>query len=96
MGGDGRLPRPEEVAAARANVGMGLLQLNAADYTVVTASPLAFTGTAGETRTITVNVNGDTTVEANEDFAVTLSGAVNGTIGTAAAANLIVGRCTSA
>jgi thiamine biosynthesis lipoprotein len=34
MGGDGRLPRPEEVAEARAKVGMGLVRLNAADFTV--------------------------------------------------------------
>jgi thiamine biosynthesis lipoprotein len=34
MGGDGRLPRPEEVAEARAKVGMGLVRLNPADYTV--------------------------------------------------------------
>ena len=34
MGGDGRFPRPEEVAEARAKVGMGLVQLNLADFTV--------------------------------------------------------------
>ena len=34
MGGDGRVPRPEEVAEARTRVGMGLVQLNPADYTV--------------------------------------------------------------
>jgi thiamine biosynthesis lipoprotein len=34
MGGQGRLPQPEEVAEARAKVGMGLVQLNPADYTV--------------------------------------------------------------
>jgi FAD:protein FMN transferase len=34
MGGDGRMPRPEEVAEARAKVGMGLVQLNPGDYTV--------------------------------------------------------------
>jgi thiamine biosynthesis lipoprotein len=34
MGGDGRFPRPEEVAEARAKVGMGLVQLNPADFTV--------------------------------------------------------------
>ena len=34
MGGKGRLPRPEEVAAARAKVGMGLVQLNPGDLTV--------------------------------------------------------------
>jgi FAD:protein FMN transferase len=34
MGGGGRLPRPEEVAEARAKVGMRLVQLNPADFTV--------------------------------------------------------------
>jgi thiamine biosynthesis lipoprotein len=34
MGGQGRLPEPEEVAEARAKVGMGLVQLNPADFTV--------------------------------------------------------------
>jgi FAD:protein FMN transferase len=34
MGGKGRLPRPEEVAEARAKVGMGLVHLNPADLTV--------------------------------------------------------------
>ena len=34
MGGDGRMPRPEEVAEARAKVGMGLVQLNPSDFTV--------------------------------------------------------------
>ena len=34
MGGEGRLPRPEEVADARAKVGMSLVQLNPGDCTV--------------------------------------------------------------
>jgi FAD:protein FMN transferase len=34
MGGDGRMPRPEEVAEARAKVGMRLVQLNREDRTV--------------------------------------------------------------
>lgn len=34
MGGDGRMPRLEEVAEARAKVGMGLLQLSPGDFTV--------------------------------------------------------------
>jgi FAD:protein FMN transferase len=34
MGGGGRLPRPEEVAEARAKVGMRLVQLNPDDFTV--------------------------------------------------------------
>ena len=33
-GGDGRFPRPEEVAEARAKVGMALVRLNPADLTV--------------------------------------------------------------
>ena len=34
MGGDGRMPRPEEVAEARSKVGMGLVQLSPHDFTV--------------------------------------------------------------
>lgn len=34
MGGDGRLPRPEEVAEARAKVGMGLVRLDPDGFTV--------------------------------------------------------------
>ncbi len=34
MGGEGRMPRPEEVAEARAKVGMPLVQLNPSDFTV--------------------------------------------------------------
>ena len=34
MGGEGRMPRPEEVAEARAKVGMRLVQLNPDDFTV--------------------------------------------------------------
>ena len=42
------------------------------DYTAVTTSPLTFAGTANETQTITVNVNGDVVVEGNETFTATL------------------------
>ena len=48
------------------------------DYTP-TSGPLSFTGTT-TTRTITVPILGDTVGEANETFAVTLSGAVGGSI----------------
>lgn len=34
MGGDGRLPHPDEIAEARAKIGMGLVQLNPSDFTV--------------------------------------------------------------
>jgi len=34
MGGEGRMPRPEEVVEARAKVGMPLVQLNPGDFTV--------------------------------------------------------------
>jgi FAD:protein FMN transferase len=34
MGGSGRVPRPEDLAEARARVGMGLVRLNPADLTV--------------------------------------------------------------
>jgi arylsulfatase A-like enzyme len=48
-----------------------------ADY-AATSGTLSFTGTAGETRTINVTVNGDTTVEPNETFTVSLSNPTNG------------------
>ena len=51
---------------------------NGVDYTVVTSSPLSFAGTAGETKLITVNYNGDNVVELNETFNVTLGTATPG------------------
>lgn len=48
------------------------LTANAADYTVVTNSPLVFTGTAGESHTILVSITGDAIVEGDETFKVTL------------------------
>ncbi|MDB5391734.1 MAG: hypothetical protein JWM11_7380, partial [Planctomycetaceae bacterium] len=48
------------------------------DYSVVTTSPLTFSGTAGETRTITLNVIGDINSEANETLSVTLGAVVPG------------------
>ncbi|MCX7423287.1 MAG: FG-GAP-like repeat-containing protein [Planctomycetia bacterium] len=45
---------------------------NNSDYTVVTNSPLTFTGTANETQTITININGDDLAEATETLSVTL------------------------
>ena len=55
------------------------------DYSVTTLSPLSFSGTVGETKTISVAINGDTTVEPNETFKITL-GAVSGTTPVQAAA----------
>ena len=46
------------------------------DFTVMTVSPLIFSGAAGETQTITVLVNADRKVEADEQFQVQL-----GTVG---------------
>ncbi|MCB1582862.1 MAG: hypothetical protein KDI92_07345 [Xanthomonadales bacterium] len=43
------------------------------DY-VANNTALNFTGTAGETQNFTVNVNGDTIVESNENFSAILSG----------------------
>jgi autotransporter-associated beta strand protein len=71
---------------------------NSADYTVITTSPLTFTGAAGETQTITVNVNGDTVVEGNETLTVTLgtvtpvapvqaASIISGAVGTGTIAN---------
>ncbi|AMV30637.1 Calx-beta domain protein [Pirellula sp. SH-Sr6A] len=48
------------------------------DYSVATSSPLAFTGIAGETQFIVIDVNGDTLVEATETLKVTLTSATPG------------------
>src|SRR5207253_1123421 len=48
------------------------ISTNAADYTLVTSTPLTFAGTVGEVQLITVNVNGDVTIEGNETFTATL------------------------
>src|SRR5439155_944369 len=58
------------------------------DYVVATASPLTFAGNAGETQVITVNVNGDTIVEANETLTVTL-GAATPLSGLVLASNIV-------
>lgn len=55
---------------------------DADDFDVITASPLNFTGTAGEHYDITVEVSGDTKVEADEMFSVSL-GTVTGTLASA-------------
>ncbi len=47
------------------------------DY-VATSGTLSFTGTAGEQRTVSVTINGDTTVEPNETFFLNLSLPTNG------------------
>jgi hypothetical protein len=46
------------------------------DYTLVTSSPLTFSGTAGETQTITVNVIGDIVVEGTEQLQIKLGSVV--------------------
>jgi hypothetical protein len=51
------------------------------DYTAIPGgTTLSFTGTAGETRTISVAVNGDTTLEANEAFTVSLGAPSNAAV----------------
>ncbi|AFY28282.1 Calx-beta domain-containing protein [Cyanobium gracile] len=47
------------------------------DY-IATAGTLNFTGTAGEQLTVSVTINGDTTVEPNESFFLNLSAPTNG------------------
>lgn len=44
----------------------------ASDCSVTTASPLTFSGTAGETQTISVDITTDAMVEDNEQFTITL------------------------
>src|SRR5207248_11723442 len=48
------------------------------DYTVLTASPLHFTGAANEKQTVSVNITKDDLVESDEKFKLTL-GAISGT-----------------
>jgi len=70
--------------------GSGANPANAADFQggVLPSGSLSFT--AGQTsKTITVNVVGDATVEPNEGFTLTLSGATGATLGTATAAGTI-------
>jgi subtilisin-like proprotein convertase family protein len=70
--------------------GSGSIAASAADFPrgVFPSGSLSFT--AGEsTKTITVNVNADSTVESNESFAVTLANPVGATITTATATGTI-------
>ena len=55
-----------------------LLTAEGTDITFVTASPLSFAGTAGEVENIELTIKGDTIVEADETFTITL-GNVSGT-----------------
>src|SRR5207253_2245878 len=63
---------------------LGLTAASGTDYTLDTTS-LHFTGAAGESHDVTVTIKGDTVVEANETFSVTL-GDVTGTTATQDAA----------
>ena len=78
-------------AVAWTVTGSGANPADAADFTggVLPSGTVAFA--AGESsKTITVSVHGDATVEPNEGFLVTLSGPTNGALlGTATAAGLI-------
>lgn len=65
------------------------------DYQAVTNETLDFSGTAGEVRTATITVTGDTKIEANELFAVTLQNLSKNfnnhlTIGNASATGTII------
>ncbi len=51
----------------------------AGDFSVTTASPLTFAGTAGEPQTVSVNITTDAIVEANEQFTITLGDVTNTT-----------------
>ncbi|MFV2065758.1 MAG: Calx-beta domain-containing protein, partial [Pirellulales bacterium] len=63
------------------------------DYAVVTASPLVFTGTAGETKNIEVTIKGDQVVEGNETFTLTL-GAVT-PVAPVQAGSIVTGASTT-
>jgi mucin-19 len=51
----------------------------ASDYTLVTASPLAFAGNVGESHTISITITGDDIVEDHETFTLTLGDVSNTT-----------------
>jgi urease beta subunit len=78
-------------AVGYAVTGSGSSAADAADFAGAILPNGSVTFAPGETsKVITVNVNGDTTVEADEGFTVTLSGASGGTISTATADGTIV------
>lgn len=71
--------------------GMGGNPANASDFTGGTLPTGTVSFATGElSKTITMQVNGDTTAEPDETFAVTLSGPAGTQIGTASAAGTIV------
>jgi ELWxxDGT repeat protein/VCBS repeat-containing protein len=77
-------------SASFAVTGNGFTPADAADFGgTLPSGTVSFL--AGETsKTITINVTGDTTIEYDEGFRVTLSNAVNSTVGTASAAMVIL------
>lgn len=69
------LPVSSANGTATAGVGVG------SDYTAIAGgTELSFTGSVGETRTVTVLVTGDTTLEANETFQVNLGAPSNASV----------------
>ena len=68
----GHLRRARSRAASRWPSALADVTTNATDHAAFPSGVLTFAGTAGETQTITVVVNGDTTIEANETLTVTL------------------------
>ena len=77
--------RPVTVQYADAATGTAT---SGTDYTAITGGTLTFAA-GTRSRTFEVSVTGDTTDEANETVAVTLSGAANAIIGTAAGTGTI-------
>jgi hypothetical protein len=61
----------------QAAFGTALLTAEGTDITFVTGSPLTFAGTAGEVENIQLTIEGDTIVEDNETFTITLGGVSN-------------------
>jgi hypothetical protein len=77
-------------SAAFAVTGSGANPANAADFGGAFSSGTVNFAINATSQTVTVNVAGDTTVEPDEGFTVTLSNPTNATIATAAASGLIV------
>ncbi|MCX5947220.1 MAG: Ig-like domain-containing protein [Cyanobacteria bacterium] len=84
-------------SAAWAVTGQGANGASASDFVDNTFPSGTLTFATGESsKTITVNVNGDSTVEFDEDFTVSLSNTSNATITTASASGTILNDDTAA
>jgi hypothetical protein len=61
------------LAFAVTPVGAGVTLAEVTDFTVITTTPLTFTGALGEVQTVTIRIVGDDIVEDNETFLIDLT-----------------------